>query len=223
MGVLKEIGSCLGEEYENVIMEFEATVEEDVEKENGKKKQSKKKKVMKKNMNVTIVKDSKEFAKKVIEARGLDEEKVKIRVVVDSGQGSLKIAANVFDSYIDPEVTIGDQEGPEERLTGVNRLLILAEVEGGQERHHNIWQLLEKLDIQNLPGLVLVGDLSITNIYLGISKHSGKFACYVCEGPCGVESGTLRTFGSLTSHYESYKAAGSNPKTMQTYKNVFNE
>ena len=77
---------------------------------------------------------------------------------------------------------IGDQEGPVEKLTGVNRLLILAEVEGGQERHYNIRKLLEKLDIQNLPGLVLVGDLSITNIYLEISKHGGKFACYICEG-----------------------------------------
>ena len=28
MGVLKEIGSCLDEEYKNVIMEFEATKEE---------------------------------------------------------------------------------------------------------------------------------------------------------------------------------------------------
>ena len=85
--------------------------------------------------------------KKVIEARSLNEEKVKIRVVIDSGQGSLKIAANVFDGNIDPEVMIGDQEGPEEKLTGVNRLLILAEVEGGQEKHYNIRKLLKKLDI----------------------------------------------------------------------------
>ena len=106
--------------------------------EDGTKKKSKKKIITKKNVNVSIVKNSKEFAKKVIEARSLNEEKVKIRVVVDSGQGSLKIAANVFDSDIDPEVMIGDQEGLEEKFTGVNRLLILAEVEGGQERHYNI-------------------------------------------------------------------------------------
>ena len=60
---------------------------------------------------------------KVIEARSLNDKKVKIRVVVDSGMGSLKIAANVIDSYIDPEVMIGDQEGLEEKLTGVSRLL----------------------------------------------------------------------------------------------------
>ena len=38
-----------------------------------------------------------------------------------------------------------------------------------------------------------------------------------------MESGTLQTFGSSTSHYETYMAAGSNPKTMQTYKNVIRE
>ena len=84
MGVLKEIGNCLDEEYKKVIMEFEATKEE-VEMEDGMKKKSKKKIITKKNVNVTIVKNSKEFAKKAIEARSLNEEKVKIRVVVDSG------------------------------------------------------------------------------------------------------------------------------------------
>ena len=54
-------------------------------------------------------------------------------------------------------------------------------------------------------------------------KHGGKFDCYICEGVCDVESGTLRTFGSLTSHYEAYTAAGSNPKIMQNYKNVIRE
>ena len=43
MRKLKEIGSCLEEEYENVIMEFEATMEEEVEMEDGTKKKSKKK------------------------------------------------------------------------------------------------------------------------------------------------------------------------------------
>ena len=38
-----------------------------------------------------------------------------------------------------------------------------------------------------------------------------------------MESGTLQTFGSLTSYYEAYTVAESNPKTMQTYKNVIRE
>ena len=111
---------------------------------------------------------------------------MKIRVVFIAGQGSLIISATIFDSNIDPEVTIGDQEGLEERIIGVNTPLILAEVEGGQERHHNILKLLEKLNIQNIQGLVLVGDLSIAIIYPGIRKQGGKFACYICGGPCCV-------------------------------------
>ena len=108
-------------------------------------------------------------------------------------------------------------------MTGVNRFLILAEVDGGLERHHNIRKLLERLQLHQLPGLVLVGDLSITNVYLGISKHGGKYACYICEGPSTLKSGKLRTFGSLHAHYTAYTLAGSVPKTMQNYKNVINK
>ena len=91
------------------------------------------------------------------------------------------------------------------------------------ERHHNVHQILEKLELHRLPGLVLVGNLCITNVYLGISKHGGKRACYVCEGLSTLKPGKLRTFGSLAEHYRAYKAAGANPKNMQTYMNVINE
>lgn len=108
-------------------------------------------------------------------------------------------------------------------MTGVNQLLLLAEVDGGLERHHNVRLLLERLNIHLLPGLDLVGDLCITNTYTGISKHGGKYACYVCEGPSTLVSGDLRTFGSLDTHYEAYRAAGSNPKKMSKFKNVINQ
>ena len=83
--------------------------------------------------------------------------------------------------------------------------------------------LLEKLELHLLPGLDLVGDLCITNTYTGISKHGGKYACYVCEGPSTLESGELRTFGSLHAHYQAYREAGSVPKKMSKFKNVINE
>ena len=64
--------------------------------------------------------------------------------------------------------------------------------------------LLEKLNFHLLPRLDLVGDLCITNCYTGISKHGGKYACYICEGPSTLVSGELRTLGSLDTHYEAY-------------------
>ena len=216
MDILDEIGGTLEDDYEDVKMEFEVN-------ENTEGAKLKTNSIVKKEVDVTIFKDSKRFVEKVIEARGLNRETVKSRVVIDSGQSSLKIVLSVYDGDIDPEISFAAQEGPNEKMTGVNRLLILAEVDEGLERHHNIRKLLERLQLHQLPGLVLVGDLSITNVYLGISKHGGKYVCYICEGPSTLKSGKLRTFGSLHAHYTAYTLAGSVPKTMQNYKNVINK
>ena len=199
--IVEEVGSTLEDEYEDTKMNFEVHVEEDDEEKGKKNKKKKKKEIEKKEVNVTIAKNSLRLAELVIAARGLDREKVRCRVVIDGGQGSVKVCASIFESDADPDIVIGDKEGPGEKMTGVNRLILLAEVEGGLERHHNIRLLLERLKIHLLPGLDLVGDLCVTNTYLGISKHGGKFACFVCEGPSTLESSELRTFDSLHAHF----------------------
>ena len=114
----------------------------------------------------------------------------------------MKICVSIFDEDIDPEICFSDQETHGEKLTGVNRLIILAEVEQVKETHHNLRHLLEKIHLEQLPGLVLVSDLSATNAYLGLSSHGGKFACYVCEGVATTQSGKLRTFASLKENYQ---------------------
>ena len=124
---------------------------------------------------------------------------------------------SVFDSDVDPEISFSIQEGKGEKLTGANRLLILAKVNGAQERYHNLRILLERLQLENLPGCVLVGDLSIVNVYTGISSHSGKCSCYICEGVASLVSGSLRTFGNLASRYESYMAAGAGGQSLLRY------
>ena len=219
MGILNEIGRTLEDEYEDLKMEFdvmEKVLDED-HKVSAKKKS--KRKWVRTEVDVTIAKDAKRLIQKVVEARELEMDHVKCRTVIDSGQGSLKIVTSIFQGDID-QLT---QEGDTEKLTGANRLIILAEVEGGQETHRNVQQLLEKLQLHRLPGLVMVGDLSITNIYTGISKHGRKFACYQCESPSTTESCVLRTFRSLTEHYAAYVAAGSKPSQMQKFKNVINQ
>ena len=222
MEVLDEVGSTLEDDYENVKMTFEESVKEDDEDENKTSQKKTKTHVVQSEVDVTIVKDAKSFIDKVIEVRGLNRATVKCRVVPDKGQGSLKIVASVFDGDVDPDISFTKQEGKGEKLTGSNRLLVLAKVNSGQERHHNMRLLLEKLELERLPGVVLVGDLSIVNVYSGISSHGGKYACYVCEGESTLEAGTPRTFRSLASRYEGYLANGSNPKTMKTFKNVIN-
>ena len=78
------------------------------------------------------------FVMEVVEARGLNVETFCCRVVIDGGQGSLKICLSIFDFNTSPAVASSSQDGPGEKLTGVNRLLLLAEVDGGLESHHNI-------------------------------------------------------------------------------------
>jgi hypothetical protein len=199
--ILEEIGRELEEEYEDVKMVFEKTEKEESEQKSKKKK--KKKVIVKTETSVTVARDAAGLVKKVAEARGISLDNIKSRVVIDGGQGSLKVVVSIFDKNVDPEVTFGGQEGVREKVTGSSRLIILAEVDGGQERYSNLRQLFDKLQLEEIPGVVLVGDLCVTNVYLGISKHGGKYACYVCEGPCTLESGELRTFGSLKKDMKS--------------------
>ena len=184
--ILEEIGKELEEEYEDVKMVFEKT---ETEKSEEKSKKTKKKKVIvKAETSVTVARDAAGLVKKVAEARGISLDNLKSRVVIDGGQGSLKVVVSIFDKNVDPEVSFGGQEGVREKMTGSSRLIILAEVDGGQERYSNLRQLFDKLQLEEIPGVVLVGDLCVTNVYLGISKHGGKYACYVCEGPCTVHT-----------------------------------
>ena len=46
----------------------------------------------------------------------LDKEKVRCRAVIDSGQGSIKVCASIFDSDADPDILLAAQEGPGETL-----------------------------------------------------------------------------------------------------------
>ena len=67
----------------------------------------------------------------IIHDRGLKVEDVKTRTVIDTGDNSLKVCVSIYDGNMDPEVSFKAQECSKERLTGVNCLIVLAEIEGG--------------------------------------------------------------------------------------------
>ena len=69
---------------------------------------------------------------------------------------------------------------------------------------------------------MVAADLKLLNVLLGLSSHSGKFACIYCEGEIGMESGRLRTFGSCVKNNMDYVASGSKSSTMQRYFNCIN-
>ena len=91
--ILEEIGKELEEEYEDVKMVFEKT---ETEKSEEKSKKTKKKKVIvKAEISVTVARDAAGLVKKVAEARGISLDNLKNRVVIDGGQGSLKVCVCV--------------------------------------------------------------------------------------------------------------------------------
>ena len=101
---------------------------EDNEKEGKEEEEKEKKKDEKKTaveLDLLYLKDPPAFIEHVIKERGLDRDKVLVRVGMDGGQGSFKVVASIFETDYDPEITLSSKEGPGTRLTGANRLLDL--------------------------------------------------------------------------------------------------
>ena len=79
--------------------------------------------------------------------------------------------------------------------------------------------VVEKLKLNELD-CCIASDLKLINALLGISSHSGKHSCPYCTGEMTLDSGELRTFGSLAQRYADFAANGSKLKDMQKFKNV---
>ena len=143
------------------------------------------------------------------------------QVSIDVGDDSFKIICNTFSKHQDPEILFTRTDEPGNLCSGINRSIILAFAEVVQENHHNLRVICELLEFHNLD-CVVAADLKLLNVLLGLSSHSGKYACYICEGEVGLEAGPLHTFSSLIQINQAYIAAGSKPATMQKYKNCVN-
>ena len=88
--------------------------------------------------DVVFIRDVREHFHWILEQRGMDAKSAKFKIYIDSGEGSTKILASVIDENYDPDITFTSIEQPNNRLTGVNRVLLLAYVEGIQESYTNI-------------------------------------------------------------------------------------
>ena len=72
---------------------------------------------------------------------------------------------NLFDGDVDPDISFSNQEGKGEKLNGSNHLLVLAKVNGGQERYENVRLLLERLKLQKLDAVITKPN-TFGNLYL---------------------------------------------------------
>ena len=111
----------------------------------------------------------------------MNPDMARFKIYIDSGEGSIKVLASVMEEHHDPEVMNTVLEQPNNRLSGVNRVLLLAYVENIQESHHNVKTILELLKFGQVQ-LKMCGDLKIINVLLCLSGHGGKFACAFCYG-----------------------------------------
>ena len=76
---------------------MEMKVYEDEDENKQKKEKNKTKRILvKSEVDVTIAKDAKKLVEMVAEARDLELDNLKCRVVIDGGQGSLKVVASIF-------------------------------------------------------------------------------------------------------------------------------
>ena len=146
-------------------------------------KKEKSSQVAKVTLDLVYVNNPTVFIDHIIEKRGLDKEKVLVRVGLDGGQGSFKVVVSIFETDYDPEVTFRKSEGPGTRLKGSNRHLVMAMAENMQELYSNLWIVVEKLKLNSIE-CCFVTDLKLINVLLGISSHSGKLACPTVRVQC---------------------------------------
>ena len=137
--------------------------------------------------DVVIVKDVVEHFDWMVQKRGMERSSVSVKINIDSGEGSCKVLATVMDANHDPEIMDMRVEQPGNRLTVVNRVLVLAYVEQIQESHNNLRRILELLNLKDIRFKVC-GDLKIINIILG---HGGKYTCAFCYGECTLVAGPI--------------------------------
>ena len=169
--------------------------------------------------DLVYMKDVPGFVEHVLAERGLDKENddILVRVGLDGGQGFFKVIVSIFKANYDPEITFSIEEEPGSRLSGANRLQVLAIAEDIQEHYENLRIIVNKLQLNNIDK-VTACDLKLINVLIGISSHSGKFACPYCEGDMSFQLATLRTFGNLSTWYEKYRVAAKNRKKCKNSK-----
>ena len=99
---------------------------------------------------------------------------------------------------------------------------ILAIVEDIPESNWNLGLILSKLKLEEV-NYYKNFDLKCANSVLGLSTHSGKYACLYCTGLCSLISEDCRTFGSLDYWAQKYKDDGCPHTKMSNYYNVINK
>ena len=76
--------------------------------------------------DLVFVKEPAKFIEHIISERGLNKEKLMVRIGLDGGQGTFKVVVSIFETDYDPEVKFKIMERPDIQLRGSKRILVMA-------------------------------------------------------------------------------------------------
>ena len=155
----------------------------------------------------------------IISERAFNPYNTIVRVLIDGGVDSLKICVNIFD--VD-ELKVNSNNiknrskrwGSDEYIgSGVQRIQFIAIAEDVPETYQNIKQILDIIQLDSL-GFHIAWDLKLANMIMGLSGHGSIHVCLYYESEKSINTGTLRTFGSLNIHLSEFQAGGEKKETL---------
>ena len=132
------------------------------------------------NLPVAICKNMHNFIERVIELRGIDPTRSLLKLMVDKGQGFLKVSCSLVDlDEVEDEVRF--------KSNGVNKLFHLAILHSAlEECHHNLQLVLDHMNVyecsQKFLGTFLRGgDFKIINIWVGKQTQASTYPDFACK------------------------------------------
>lgn len=166
--------------------------------------------------------DLRNFIAEVVKNRCYhSDQRLQLKVGLDSGGQYLKICLNIYDLE-------NNNNTNELTDTSVKKLFILAIVADTQENHSNMLIMMTKLQLtkpDELPySIYFANDLKMSNIILGIMGHSSKHPCSWCDISSSdlQNCGNLRSIDSIRSEYNNWCKSGKQMKTAKNFQNCTN-
>lgn len=150
------------------------------------------------------------FVEHVLDERGLKLSDVIIRISLDFGQKSLKLSMNIIDMTAQEDLMHYKNPRKTRRLghfkdSGVQKIFILAEVEGLDESHEAFHELFNLINVGETP-FANACDFKAGNILAGVQSAMATYSCLYCEAlndrdGHGLDTlGTMRTIKNVTDH-----------------------
>ena len=165
---------------------------------------------------VTVAKDLNNLVKMVCSKRDIDEDKSKVVLGVDGGQGKLIITASIIPDDEKERRERAKEANEKDRFksTGVKRTLVVARVDEVPECYENLEIVMNRLKLRKLSKqFALVCDVKLIDILVGLQGCSSMYPCPYCLG-CKLDES-----GKPTNQKGTFKKG--EPRTFQNVKEQF--